>query len=133
MKAAGRLDPARMVSTTIPLSGVGNALRAMDRFQNHGVTGEIGSIVDREETKTAGYPFSAVKRLLNMQDFMSPLRHHAAPATRRRGDQSQGEHPMATTSKSTDTGKSGQPQTPKPAKDAPRTVSAQVFNDFAAI
>jgi len=133
MKAAGRLDPARMVTATIPLSGAGNALRAMDRFQNHGVTGEVGRIVSGKETKTAVYPFSAVKRLLSIPDFMSLLRHYAAPATRRRGHQSQGEHPMATTSKSTDTGKSGQQQTSKPAKDAPRTVSAQVFNDFAAI
>lgn len=37
MVAAGRIDPARLVTKTIPLSGAGAALRAMDRFQGHGV------------------------------------------------------------------------------------------------
>ncbi|MEL7278753.1 MAG: zinc-dependent alcohol dehydrogenase family protein [Pseudomonadota bacterium] len=38
MIIAGRLDPARLVTQTIPLSGVETALRAMDRFQGSGVT-----------------------------------------------------------------------------------------------
>ena len=42
MITAGRLDPARLVTQTIPLSEVETALRAMDRFQGAGVT-----VVDR--------------------------------------------------------------------------------------
>ncbi len=42
MVAAGRIDPARLVTNTIPLSGAEAALRAMDRFQGHGVT-----VIDR--------------------------------------------------------------------------------------
>ncbi|MEL7255496.1 MAG: zinc-dependent alcohol dehydrogenase family protein [Pseudomonadota bacterium] len=42
MIAAGRLNPARLVTQTIPLSGVEAALRGMDRFQGAGVT-----VVDR--------------------------------------------------------------------------------------
>ena len=38
MISAGRLDPARLVSQTIPLTEVGAALRFMDCFQNTGVT-----------------------------------------------------------------------------------------------
>lgn len=38
MIASDRLDPARLVTRTIPLSGVEKALRAMDRFQSEGVT-----------------------------------------------------------------------------------------------
>ena len=37
MIAAGRLDPGRLVTKTIPLSETETALRAMDRFQGHGV------------------------------------------------------------------------------------------------
>jgi len=37
MIAAGRLDPGRLVTGTIPLSGACAALRAMDSFQTHGV------------------------------------------------------------------------------------------------
>jgi len=42
MIAAGRLDPARLVTATVPLSGAAGALRAMDRFQGYGVT-----VIDR--------------------------------------------------------------------------------------
>jgi len=42
MIAAGRFDPGRLVSDTIPLSRTAEALRAMDRFRGHGVT-----VVDR--------------------------------------------------------------------------------------
>lgn len=42
MVAAGRLDPGRLVTRTIALSEAGSALRAMDRFQGHGVT-----VIDR--------------------------------------------------------------------------------------
>ncbi len=38
MIEAERLDPSRLVTQTIPLSGVETALRAMDRFQGSGVT-----------------------------------------------------------------------------------------------
>lgn len=42
MIAAGRLDPARLVTRTIPLSGAAAALREMDSFQTSGVT-----VIDR--------------------------------------------------------------------------------------
>ena len=42
MIRAGRLDPAQLVTGTIPLSQAGATLRAMDRFQGHGVT-----VIDR--------------------------------------------------------------------------------------
>ena len=38
MIAAGRMDPGKLVTETIPLSGAEAALRAMDRFQGQGVT-----------------------------------------------------------------------------------------------
>jgi alcohol dehydrogenase len=40
--AAGRFDPARLVERTIPLSGVADALRAMDGYTSPGVT-----VIDR--------------------------------------------------------------------------------------
>jgi len=42
MIEAGRLDPARLVTGTIPLSGVEAALRGMDGYSSHGVT-----VIDR--------------------------------------------------------------------------------------
>lgn len=42
MIEAGRLDPARLVTGTIPLSGVEAALRRMDGYAGHGVT-----VIDR--------------------------------------------------------------------------------------
>ena len=42
MIAAGRLDPSRLVTRTIPLSGAAAALREMDGFQSSGVT-----VIDR--------------------------------------------------------------------------------------
>lgn len=42
MIAAGRLDPGRLVTQTIALSQVHDALKAMDCFQGHGVT-----VIDR--------------------------------------------------------------------------------------
>jgi alcohol dehydrogenase len=42
MTEAGRIDPAQLVTGTIPLSAVGDTLRAMDTFQGTGVT-----VIDR--------------------------------------------------------------------------------------
>ncbi|WP_371224057.1 alcohol dehydrogenase catalytic domain-containing protein [Roseovarius sp. 2305UL8-3] len=38
MISAGRMDPGRLVTQTLPLSGAHEALKSMDRFQNYGVS-----------------------------------------------------------------------------------------------
>jgi alcohol dehydrogenase len=38
MIAAGRMDPARLITREIALSGVGQALKGMDEYMGHGVT-----------------------------------------------------------------------------------------------